>query len=102
MTDPDVIYLAPKCCADPDLGRCWAVDDEWPVEPGDEHDGHQPATRYVRADIVREQRELIDACQRYLAHLSGGETTTSSSILYVRARELEARARLLLEGGDDG
>lgn len=51
MSDPKEIYLAPKCCPDPEFGRCWATDDEWPLAPGDEDNGHYPATRYVRADI---------------------------------------------------
>jgi hypothetical protein len=47
MTDPDVIYLEPKCCADPDIGRCWCEHDAF------EHceDG-QKATKYVRADLA--------------------------------------------------
>lgn len=52
MSDPEEIYLAPKCCLDPEMGRCWAADDEWPIEPGDENNGHEPATRYVRADLA--------------------------------------------------
>lgn len=49
MADPKEIYLEPKCCADPYTGRTWATDQPWEHSP--ECTDHQPATRYVRADI---------------------------------------------------
>jgi hypothetical protein len=57
MTDPDVIYLEPKCCADPDTGRCWCEDDIF----YNCEDGHK-ATKYVRADLGgKNQEKDIDA-----------------------------------------
>lgn len=56
MTDrtaPARIYLQPKCCADPDVGRLWCEDDE-PVrcecpEYDPETDERGTWTEYVRA-----------------------------------------------------
>jgi hypothetical protein len=54
MTDPDVIYLEPECCADPDTGRCWCKNDAF------HHceDGHK-ATKYVRADRIEALETLL-------------------------------------------
>ena len=44
MSDPEVIYLQPECCADPEVGRLWCEDDA----PADCEDG-KPWTKYVLA-----------------------------------------------------
>ena len=57
MTDPEVIYLQPECCADPEVGRLWCEDDA----PEDCEDG-KPWTKYVlaaRAAPARDQEALM-------------------------------------------
>lgn len=51
MADHNVIYLQPKCCADPYNGRQWCENDvfeECQIDCGD----FTTSTKYVRADLV--------------------------------------------------
>lgn len=60
MSDLEIIYLQPECCADPAVGRLWCEDDS----PVDCEDG-KPWTKYVRADeIERLQARVGELEQR--------------------------------------
>lgn len=89
MTDPKEIYLEPACCADPCTGRTWAADQPWERSP--ECADHQPATRYVRADIheaalKRQESETVDPNQEelitmYIGGTKADEIRRSSDLL---------------------
>src|SRR5690625_4430841 len=69
MADPKEIYLEPACCADPYTGRTWAADQPWEHSP--ECTDHQPATRYVRADLYERALERIeDQEEAHIAQLT--------------------------------
>jgi hypothetical protein len=68
MSDPEVIYLQPECCADPAVGRLWCEGDA----PADCEDGKQ-WTKYVRAErdsvtrgmaLLGEAKTLVDETLR--------------------------------------
>jgi len=55
MSDYDLIWLQPECCADSDVGRLWCQD----PDPEDCPDG-VPWTKYIRADLA-EAPDLFEA-----------------------------------------
>lgn len=112
MSDPKEIYLAPKCCPDPEFGRCWATDDEWPLAPGDEDNGHYPATRYVRADLTKprvtpldedDYEEIVNAAaanmRKATSGVRGQVITVQDSLDWWVMKETERRILSALEGG---
>src|SRR5690625_3634512 len=62
MADPKEIYLEPKCCFNREIGRCWSEEDEWPLEEDEWpiDSGHEPATRYIRADLARPRVKRLE------------------------------------------
>lgn len=64
-TDPQVIYLAPACCADPygDTGRLWCEDDVWPCS-----DCPEPSkARGVRYRREPSLRDAVDELRQVTA-----------------------------------
>lgn len=104
MADPKEIYLEPKCCFNPEIGRSWSAYDVWPLGPSDEKYGHEPATRYVRADIheaaLKRQAAAARALQsstletvRHLQEKDRSEHTAAATL----ESEREANALLTAE-----
>lgn len=50
MSDPEIIYLAPLCCTDPNEGRIWCEHDVWPM---DDCPNSACGIKYVRADLAQ-------------------------------------------------
>lgn len=72
MSDPDIIWLEPECCANPNWGRTWAEENEWPVSPDK---GHDAATKYVRADHIEALEARIWVLEEALQFINGTIST---------------------------
>lgn len=63
--DPEVMYLEPRCCADPNTGRQWCQDEVW----ADNCEDGKRGVKYIRADLthppaVTGDKGALDACER--------------------------------------
>jgi hypothetical protein len=75
MTDPKVIYLQPKCCEDPSVGRLWCEDDVMDCEDGNS------STKYIKAGTMTAE-QILKNVQSKIADKLNGDPLTASEVDY--------------------